>query len=94
MRPALLRAAAANPRRYERRRPEQTTLYRLVQEHLETFLVQVEAGGVASLPQFVKDEFEAFLECGILAHGFLRVRCGECGHEKPVGFSCKLRGYA
>jgi len=39
------------------------------------------------LPQFVKDEFDAFLECGILAQGFLRVRCGDCGHDKPVAFS-------
>jgi len=87
-----LRAAAANPLHYERRRPEETTLYRVVQEHLETFLAQVEAGGAASLPQFVKDEFDAFLECGILAHGFMRVRCAACGHEKLVAFSCKLRG--
>jgi hypothetical protein len=87
-----LRAAAASPVHYERRRPEETTLYRVVQGHLETFLAQVEAEGVASLPQFVKDEFDAFLECGILAHGFLRVRCTECGHEKLVAFSCKRRG--
>ena len=53
---------------------------------------EVEAGGAASLPQFVKDEFDAFLECGILAHGFLGVRCAQCGHEKLVVFSCKLRG--
>jgi hypothetical protein len=32
----------------------------------------------------VKDEFDAFLECGILAHGFVRLRCGECGHDKPA----------
>jgi hypothetical protein len=44
------------------------------------------------LPQFVKDEFDAFLECGILAHGFLRLRCAGCGHEKVVAFSCKRRG--
>jgi hypothetical protein len=81
-----LRAAAASTAHYERRRPEETTLYRLVQENLETFIVEVEAGGAASLPQFVKDEFDAFLECGILAHGFLRVRCAECGHEKLVAF--------
>jgi hypothetical protein len=87
-----LRAAAANTVCYERRRPEETTLYRLVREHLETFLAQVEAGGTASLPQFVKDEFDAFLECGILAHGFLRLRCAGCGHEKLVAFSCKRRG--
>ena len=47
---------------------------------------------MASLPQFVKDEFDAFLECGILAHGFVRVCCGECGDEKLVAFSCKRRG--
>jgi hypothetical protein len=36
---------------------------------------------------------DAFLECGILAHGFLRLRCGECAHEKLVAFSCKRRGF-
>ncbi len=45
------------------------------------------------LPEFVKDEFEAFLGCGILAHGFLRVRCVDCAHEKLVAFSCKRRGF-
>ncbi len=49
--------------------------------------------GAASLPQFVKDEFDAFLECGILAHGFLRLRCAGCAHEKLVAFSCKRRGF-
>ena len=31
--------------------------------------------------------------CGILAHGFLRLRCGDCGHDKLVAFSCKRRGF-
>ena len=31
--------------------------------------------------------------CGILAHGFLRLRCGDCAHEKLVAFSCKRRGF-
>ena len=48
--------------------------------------------GDPSLPQFVKDEFDAFLECGILAHDVLWVRCAGCGHEKLVAFSCKRRG--
>ena len=47
----------------------------------------------ARLPQFVRDEFDAFLECGILAHGFLRLRCGDCGHDKLLAFSCKRRGF-
>ena len=54
---------------YARRRPEETTLYQVVQEQLETFLAQVEAKTGAGLPEFVKDELEACLECGILAHG-------------------------
>ena len=53
---------------------------------------RLQAAAGTDLPQFVKDEFEAFLECGILAHGFVRLRCGECGHDKLVAFSCKRRG--
>ncbi|MCZ2088316.1 MAG: transposase zinc-binding domain-containing protein [Burkholderiales bacterium] len=44
------------------------------------------------MPRFIKDEFDAFLECSILGHGFLRLRCGECGHDKLLAFSCKRRG--
>lgn len=43
----------------------------------------------ADLPQLVKDEFDTFLAYGILAHGLLRLRCGDCGHHKMVAFSCK-----
>ncbi len=50
---------------YERRRPEETTLYQVVQGHIETFFAQVEQATGTGLPPFVKDEFEAFLECGI-----------------------------
>jgi len=38
------------------------------------------------------DEFDALLECGILAHGFLRLRCGDCGHDKLVAYNGKRRG--
>ena len=78
---------------YERHRPEQTTLYRLVQQHAASFIAHTEASTDAELPRFIKDEFDAFLECGILAHGFLRLRCGECGHDKLLAFSCKRRGF-
>jgi hypothetical protein len=59
---------------YERRCPEETTLYQVVQEHLETFLAQVELETGAGLPEFVQEELDAFLGCGILAHGLLRLR--------------------
>ena len=64
----------------ERHRPEQTTLYRLVQQHAATFIAQAEAEPGVDLPQFVKDEFDAFLECGILANGFRRLHCADCRH--------------
>ena len=56
--------------------PKKTTPYRVAQEHLDTFLafVDIETGG-AGLPKFVTDEFDAFLDCDILAHGFLRLSC-------------------
>ena len=85
---------ALAPVHYEHHRPEQTTLYRLVQQHAATFFAQTDASTGASLPQFVKDEFDAFLQCGILAHGFLRLACADCGHDKLVAFSCKRRGFA
>ena len=53
------------PAPYERRRPEETTLYQVIQDHVDTFLAQVEQETGTGLPQFVKDEFEAFLEGGI-----------------------------
>ena len=87
------RGPGGAPVHHERHRPEQTTLYRLVQQHVATFFEQAEAAAGAGLPQFVKDEFDAFLECGILAHGFLRLRCGDCSHDKLVAFSCKRRGF-
>jgi hypothetical protein len=86
------RAPDGAPVHYERHRPEQTTLYRLIQQHAATLFAQAEAEACAELPQFVKDELDDFLECGIFAHGFLRLRCGVCGHDKLVAFSCKRRG--
>lgn len=79
---------------YEPRRPGGSLLYRIVQEHWETF--RAEAGrlrGGDGLPAFVTDEFQNFLRCGWLAGGFARFRCGGCGAERLVAFSCKGRGF-
>jgi hypothetical protein len=64
-----------------------------VQQHAATFFTEAEVAGGADLPQFVKDEFDAYLECGILAFGFLRLRCGDCGDDKLVAFSRKRWGF-
>ncbi len=41
---------------YERHRPEQTTLYRLVQEHAASFIAHTETSTGSELPQFIKAE--------------------------------------
>ena len=41
----------------------------------------------------VTAEFEAFLKCGVLAHGFLRFKCEDCKFERLVALSCKKRGF-
>ena len=79
---------------YRRREPEQTLLHATVRTRLKTFLAEMDQrGDVAGLPGFVVSEFERYLACGILAHGFARVRCTSCGDEMLVAFSCKSRGF-
>jgi Protein of unknown function (DUF3623)/Transposase zinc-binding domain len=76
---------------YEHHQPEQTALYCLVHQHAAGFIAHTGATTGAELPRLIKDEFDAFLECGILAHGFPRLRCGECGHDNLLAFSCQRR---
>lgn len=45
------------------------------------------------LPVYFQEDSEAYLKCGRLEHGFLRVRCEQCHHERLVAFSCKKRGF-
>jgi hypothetical protein len=77
---------------YQRRTPETTVLYRVVQHHLEPFLASARDQGRV-VPRFVERELRAFLDCGLLCRGFLRVRCDDCDRELLVAFSCKTRGF-
>jgi len=77
---------------YRRREPEQDLLNQVLLEHLETFLNRIETSEFA-LPQHVEQELREYVECGVLAHGFVRVRCNECGQSMAVGYSCKGRGF-
>ena len=74
---------------YRRRVPENTVLHRVVREHLEEFLARAEAkaGGGRGLPRYVRQSLRRFVDCGILAKGFARVRCPSCGYDTAVGFS-------
>jgi hypothetical protein len=69
-------------------------LYRCVQEHLETWLAQCREGhdDDEPVPEYVEREFRRYLECGLLAYGLARARCGQCGHDFLIAFSCKGHG--
>jgi hypothetical protein len=101
-RPADLRALPrvlagcpeASPPAYVPRDPSQTVLYRVVADHLETFLASLDADPDArGLPAYVERELYDYLQCGVLAHGFLRLGCDTCKHELLLAFSCKRRGF-
>ena len=77
---------------YVRHRPERTLLYQLVRDNYPAFKGHLAAQGT-SLPGYVEQEFEDYLACGRLEHGFLRVRCETCHAEHLVAFSCKRRGF-
>jgi hypothetical protein len=92
-----LHAAAASEaisRSYVRRVPEHGVLHRVVREHLQTFLWEIDRRDHdRGAPLFVKREFQRFVRCGVLAHGFARFRCTGCGADRLVAFSCKGRGF-
>lgn len=85
---------AIAPISHFRHEPERTLLYRAIQENFETFLAASQrVPDRGPLPSHVYQEVEAYLRCGILAHGFTRIRCESCKNERLVAFSCKKRGF-
>jgi hypothetical protein len=64
----------------------------LVSKYYPAFRQQLAEEGRV-LPGYVQREFEDYLKCGKLEHGFLRVRCEFCHGKRLVAFSCKQRGF-
>jgi hypothetical protein len=62
-------------------------LYQMVERHYAELAAVREATG-RPLPRSVQEEFEAYLKCGRLEYGFLRVCCEDCHAEKLIAFSC------
>ena len=85
---------AASPALYRPRRPQKSPLYQLVADHFDT-LVQVHdekyQRSHGRLRPACRRAVDKFLACGILDHGFARVRCGRCRAEFLLAFSCKTR---
>ena len=65
----------------------------MVQQHAASIIAPYRSQHWHGAAALVKDKFDAFLESGFLTLGFLRLRCGECGHDKLLAFSCKRRAF-
>ncbi len=76
---------------YQRHRPEESDLHRIVREHLEEFVRTSREQSGGPLPRFVERAFRAYLACGLPSAGFTRLVCASCGHESILAFSCKTR---
>ena len=85
-------AGVDGQRGYARHRPEDTVLYQTVEQHVGAFFETVSEQG-ASLPGFVREALDAYLRCGRLEGGLLRVKCTRCRHEHVIAFSRRKRGF-
>lgn len=67
---------------YRQRQPLETIFHQVIDEHFPNFLSKLEQQGDealrAKLPDHVEAEFDAYLKCGILEHGFVKMSCEDC----------------
>lgn len=79
---------------YKPRRPQASPLFRLVSDHLhrlQTVYDERFAREYGPWRPVVGQVTDKFLACGVLEHGFARIRCDGCTHEYLLAFSCKCR---
>ena len=79
---------------YKPRRPQASPLFRLVSDHLhrlQTVYDDRVAREYGPWRPVVAQVADKFLACGVLDHGFARIRCDDCAHEYLLAFSCKCR---
>ena len=79
---------------YRPRRPWASPLYRLIEDHFTEYSTVYDerfAHRWGYWRPVVAAVIDKYLACGILKHGFARVRSGGCAHEYLLAFSCKCR---
>ena len=79
---------------YKPQRPQASPLFRLVSDHLQRLQTVYDerfAREYGPWRPVVAQVADQFLACGVLEHGFARIRCDDCAHEYLLAFSCKCR---
>ena len=88
--------AAEAPAIYRPRHPEKQAVYRVFEEHFQTYLYVYEERFErrdGPLRSVVARTVEAYLSCGRPEGGFARLRCESCGGEHLLAFSCRTRNF-
>jgi hypothetical protein len=88
------KAHTAALKRYARREPEKSALYHIVsscREELAYVWEEEFQQRFGALRDEVTEALDAYLSCGILAHGCARAHCEQCKHSALIAFSCKRR---
>ena len=83
-------------RSYRPRKPEASSLFRLVSQHVDEFLRVYDerfAKEHGPLRLVVERVLRGFIRCGIPRHGFARVLCDTCRVTYAVPFSCRTRTF-
>ena len=91
---AAARSASGAP--YTPRRPEASPLYQVLADHfagLERVHEERFEPTHGPLRAAARTAVGRFLDCGLLEHGFARVRCSQCHAEFLVAFRCKGRHF-
>ena len=83
-------------RKYSHREPVRTPLYRVVSscaEELRSSWEELFQPAFGALRNEICESIEAYLNCGIVAHGCARAQCQnpKCCHSEIIAFSCKQR---
>ena len=92
MDPACSSLPRSGPAVYRPRQPQATPLYGLLEARFESVKGEWEERFESRYGFWrgcVDGVVERYLDCGILDHGFARVRCSGCRTDMLVAFSCK-----
>ena len=89
-------AVSKNTKEYRCRKPQYSPYYRCIEDNYEEFERVYDIKYQEKFGYFrpiISKVIYQYLDCGILANGFARVKCPSCKHEYLLAFSCKRRHF-